>query len=517
MAEIFQSLVNGYNAGQGLAEDRRHRNALDQAGRLYASGDMEGAQNVLAQSGDYQEAAQMSALAEANRARRNRSAAQQAVTDLGADATPQARVQAAAGSYFNSGDFEQGANLTNIYNQMDDRQRQQVVATHDAIASFALGQLQRGVPVEQRAQDALAHAQAFSEQTGIPVEQVQQMIQQQTDWSDQGLQSLAAEHRSASDQLQELTRQRERTQDIAREENHFSRQLAATAQNRPLTPQQIGQFGTRYRNAMSDVEDAIGPQVTAAMPWANQVAANGEVPEGVSLDQALISDQGMLRAVARLQTGVGVLTEGEVRGTLGDNIANRLQEAGASFRLGERLRPEVRQALATLVQQGVSRASARAWQLRDNAIAEYENAGNGDAPVGWSLPSLPHPEDMTGLANAEELARRGGATLNPNDIRIARSGRRYRYMGPGNWLPVIEGNAQDYQRGLAQWQREHPNGAPPPRARAAATAAQEQELLANRNNPAAIASYNRVFGEGAAEAVIARQAPTQQPGGPWGR
>lgn len=512
MAEIFESLVNGYNAGRGLAEDRRHRNALDQAGRLYASGDMEGAQNVLAQSGDYTEAAQMSALAEANRARANRTAAQRAVTDLGTDATPQARVQAAAGAYFNAGDVEQGASLTNIYNQMDDRQRQQALTAHDAIASFALGQLQRGVPTEQRQQDALAHAQSFSEQTGIPVDQVQQMIQGQTDWSDQGLQALAAEHRSASEQLQEMTRQRERGEDINRQESQFNRQLAASHSG--LNAAQVRQFGNDYDRAQNQITQAVGPQVMAAMPWANQVAGNGEAPANASLDQVLINDQGMLRAVARLQTGVGVLTEGEVRDTIGNNIYNQMQAAGAAFHLQGKLPASVRQALARLVQQGVSRASAQAWQYRDNAVAEYENVNGGRAPVGWAMPSLPHPEDMNGLAAAEELARNGGATLNVNDIRISRSGRRYRYMGPGNWLPISEGDTEGYQQGLSQWQREHPNGAPPPRTSPrAATPAQQQELLAHRNDPAAIASYNRVFGPGAAEAIIARQPRNSAPAG----
>lgn len=450
MGQIFQSFIGGVEAGDAQREQRDRRTALDEAGRLYRTGNAEGAENALMSAGLTQEAANFSALAEARRARTARTRAQEAAQSLGPNADPSAIVRAQSDSYFQGGDVEQGANLYNIYHQMDEGQRQQSLAAHDGIASFSLGLIQSGVPEDQRQAQALAHAQDFSEQTGIPVEQVQQMVQRQTDWSDAGLQALAAAHRSASDQLMELTRQRERGEDIARDERHFNIQQANAREGRGLGAPQIRQFGNDYERGLGEIEQAIGPQITNAMPWALQVAQTGDVPEGVDRDTALINDQGMLRAVARLQTGVGVLTEGEVRDTVGNDIYNQMQAGGAAFRLNTRLRPEVRQALANLVQSGVGRASQRAWQYRDNSIAEYQAVNNGQTPTGWGYPSLPHPQDVGALSAAEQLARSGQAQLRPNDVRIAPSGREYIYMGPGNWLPRGEGNTQGYQAGRDQ-------------------------------------------------------------------
>ena len=459
MGQIFQSFIGGEQAGRENSEARRRRNALEQAGTAYGAGDTEGAENALMGAGLVNEAGAYSALAEARRNRTNRQSASEAARNLDPNATPSQRLNAMGNAYLEAGDGDQWARYSDMASGWNAQQAEYATVLHDTIANFRLGQIERGIPVEQRQADALMHAQEFAQRTGVPVEQVTQMAQGVTDWSDEAGRSVAQEHQTAAQRLAEQTRQAERRQDIDREESQFSRSLAARNSERSLGAPQIRQFGNDYERGLNSISEAIGPQITNAMPWALQVAGNGQVPQGTNTETALINDTGMLRAVARLQTGVGVLTEGEVRSTLGDNIANRLQQAGATINLDEALRPEVRQALATLVQSGVSRASQQAWQYRDNSIEEYRSVNNNQDPVGWGLPSLPHPQDMGSLRAAESLSQSNGQPpLRPNDVRIAPSGREYIYMGPGNWLPRSVGNTEGYT--AARNQRLANGGAP---------------------------------------------------------
>jgi hypothetical protein len=148
MGQIFQNFIAGNQAGREEGEARRRQNALEQAGSLYQAGDHEGAQNALIGVGDYQSAANMSALAESRRARGTRQAATDAVAQLGADATPEARMQAAAQATIGAGDFEQGGQLYNTYAQMNSHQREQVQQNLQFIGQ-QLPNL-RAAPVEQR-------------------------------------------------------------------------------------------------------------------------------------------------------------------------------------------------------------------------------------------------------------------------------------------------------------------------------------------------------------------------------
>lgn len=230
----------------------------------------------------------------------------------------------------------------------------------------------------------------------------------------------------------------------------LQRQSLNNSRYSPLSPSQQRLYRNDYESAQQGLADQVGPQVLASMSWAAQIGEDGLPPPNMRTADVLINDQGLLRAVARLQTGVGVLTEGEVRDTVGANIANQLQEQGAAFNLTTRLRPEVRASLARLVQDGTRRVSTRAWSARENALAAYTDA-TGGAPSGWSLPQFAHPDDMPSLIQAERIAGSQGAPpLRPNDVRIAPSGREYRYVGRGNWLPMREGNVAGYQAGRAQ-------------------------------------------------------------------
>lgn len=443
MGQIFNSFVGGEQAGRESSEARRRRNALDQAGSAYGAGDTEGAENALMGAGLVNEAGAYSALAEARRNRTNRTAISGAMTNLDPNATPQQRAEAGANAALGVGDTEQWAQFTQYANTLTQQDRENQAQRAQFIGSTAASLL--GLPQEQRLERVRA-AVSSSPYANDP--HIQALIDDDaTDLSDAALTSAAQSSMGAAD----ILAGRERQERYAVQDRQFNQQLAATRENRQLGAPQIRQFGNDYERGLNAISESIGPQITNAMPWALQVAGNGQVPQGTNTETALINDTGMLRAVARLQTGVGVLTEGEVRSTLGDNIANRLQQAGATINLDKALRPEVRQALATLVQSGVSRASQQAWQYRDNSIEEYRSVNNNQDPVGWGLPSLPHPQDMGSLRAAETLSQSNGQPpLRPNDVRIAPSGREYIYMGPGNWLPRGEGNTEGYLAGRDQ-------------------------------------------------------------------
>ena len=461
MAQIFNSFISGVDAGNQQREQRDRRSALDEAGRLYAANDAQGAENALVGAGLLNEAGAYSALNEARRGRTTRQAVSQAMTGLDENASPVDRANAGADAALQAGDTDQWAAFQQYANTLDQQQRQQAGERAQWIGSAAASLLD--VPVEQRVE----RAQALLASSPYANDQhIAQMIDEAGELSDEALTSAAQSSMSAADIL-----------GMRRQESQFNRQMAQQERlangRRNLSTSEVRQFGNDYERGMRQINEAVGPQIMSAMPWANQVASNGAVPNGITQEAALISDQGMLRAVARLQTGVGVLTEGEVRGTLGDNLYNRLQEAGAGFNLNERLRPEVRQALAQLVQQGVNRAAQQSWDYRQNAMDEYASVTNGGAPTGWGMPSVPHPQDMGSLAAAERIAGSNGApALRLNDVRISPSGRRYQYMGPGNWLPVGEGDREGYQAGrnarvAAGGAPEVPTQAPAPARRSA--------------------------------------------------
>ncbi len=442
MGQIFNSFVGGEQAGRESGESRRRRNALEQAGAAYGAGDAEGAENALMSAGLVNEAGAYGALAEARRNRTNRTAISGAMTSLGPDATPQQTAQAGASEALRVGDTEQWAQFTQYANTLTQQDRENQAQRAQWLGSAAASLL--GVPQEQRLERARALIANSPYQSDPHMHAL--VDDDASDLSDTALTSAANSSMGAAD----ILAGRERQERYAVQDRQFNQQLAATRENRQLGAPQIRQFGNDYERGLNAISESIGPQITNAMPWALQVSRTGQVPQGTNTETALINDTGMLRAVARLQTGVGVLTEGEVRSTLGDNLANRLQQAGATINLDKALRPEVRQALATLVQSGVSRASQQAWQYRDNSIEEYRSVNNGQDPVGWGLPSLPHPQDMGSLRAAETLSQSNGQALRPNDVRVAPSGREYIYMGPGNWLPRGTGNTEGYLAGRDQ-------------------------------------------------------------------
>lgn len=354
-----------------------------------------------------------------------------------------------------------GQNALNSMFQNQLAQQQQVLANQAEQRNqqaFGMQQTQFGWQNEERQQER-EQRERYEEwargQTDNPLATINPEVAFQTE----------AEARAAA--RQPLTPYQRETLELQRRGLDIDAIRANNSRTAPLSPAQERLYRNDYEDAQQDFATQVGPQVMAAMSWATQIGPNGEPPQGAPTADVLVNDQGLLRAVARLQTGVGVLTEGEVRDTVGNNLANQLQEQGASFNLNTRLRPEVRGALARLVQDGSRRVASRAWSGRDNALAAYE-AATGRTPAGWSLPQFVHPDDMGSLNAAERIAGSQGApALRPNDVRIAPSGREYRYVGRGNWLPIGEGNTAGYQAGREQRQTrarqapERPRGVPP--------------------------------------------------------
>jgi len=437
MAEIFRSFAEGLSTGAAQRDDRDRRSALDEARRLYGADNYEGAeQAALAYSPEL--AGTFSALSEARRNRNTRGAVSEAMQGLDPNAAPDARLQAGATAALEAGDTDQWLAFQQAATQMSAQERQVAGERAQFIGSAAASLL--SVPVEQRAEQARALLAASPYANDA---QILQMIDDAPELTDEALNAAARSTMTAAEIL-----------GFDRQQEQFDQQIAlqrANAFGPRLNAPQVRAFGNDYERGLRQITDTLGPQIMNAMPWATRVAQGGLVPEGVSRDSALINDQGMLRAVARLQTGVGVLTEGEVRDTIGNDVFSQMQRLGADFRLTTPLTESKRQALAALVQTGVTRASNQAWNYRQSALDEYRSLSGGQDPVGWQLPSIAHPEDFAALNAAEGMAGTNGApALTPNAIRIAPSGRRYQYMGPGNWLPVAEGDVEGYQAGREQ-------------------------------------------------------------------
>lgn len=192
MGQIFQSFITGNQAGREDSEQRRRRNALDQAGTAYGSGDTEGAENALMAAGLVNEAGAYSALAEARRNRTNRTAITGAMT-LDPNATPQQRAEAGANAALSAGDTDQWFQFRQASAAMSAQERAEAAERTETAARLALTVLP-SVPFEQRAERAVQEAV----NAGHSEEEARRQVAN-LDLSDEGLQALGQASLTAAD------------------------------------------------------------------------------------------------------------------------------------------------------------------------------------------------------------------------------------------------------------------------------------------------------------------------------
>lgn len=165
----------------------------------------------------------------------------------------------------------------------------------------------------------------------------------------------------------------------------------------------------------------------AALPYATSVVRARGQPEG----NFRMNDVALLRAAARAQTGPGVLTEGEVFGTLSPSLQQDLVRARSYADIAQAgLRPQDRLALAQYVQEAQRNASGDLWRRYQDAESVLSARGVSPENVGISSPEYVHPEDMDSFMSVPlERYRAGHRYVSP-------AGRTYEYIGHGRFRYV---------------------------------------------------------------------------------
>lgn len=479
MADIFTPFMSGFQFGNQQGEDRRRRNAMSDAGRLYAAGDGDGAENALIAAGLPEEAGQFSQLAQARTRRRSRTAVASAVQGI---TDPTQRAQAGATAAYGAGDVELGADFDQHWSTLDTQGRERAAQRTAQISSIAGSLL--NVPVEQRPQAAMQAAIA----AGIPEADAQQFIGQITDWSDQSIQGIQQRTLTAAQQMDFRYRQE---RDVV-EDRFRERSLSIQARNAggaPLTFTQRNQLRQQYTSGQGRIQESLGI-MGPALPYAMLLLrGNGQAP-GLSPNDQRLRDIGLLRGVARAQTGPGVLTQAEVLSTLTPSLQQQIRQQGAFFDPSRiTLTPEDRLSLARAVLQSARTAQRDSWDLYESATAVLPEGTAADE-VGLIAPRMVHPDDVAALTSSAR-----------NDYQVGReytapSGRTYRYTGPGAWEFTRQGTFQRGYRDPRFAQGGAGAGAQQP------TPAQIAELRQHANDPAAIASFNAHFGAGAAQRAL---------------
>jgi hypothetical protein len=427
MAQIFNSFISGMDAGTQPREQRTRRAALEEAGRLYANNDAQGAENALIGAGLINEAGAYSALNEARRGRRTREAVSGAMTGLDPNASPIDRVNAGATAALNAGDTDQWAQFQQYANTLTQQERESQAQRAQFIGSVAASA--RGLPQEQR----LAYVRSQVSQSPYANDpHFAQMIDDNADdLSDAQLDAAAQNSMSAAEIL-----------GMRRQEEQFQQQIAIQRQNAayarhpdsaPLSDAQRRGLTNDYNRAISGTMDDLGI-LRPSLPYARlAVTHNGDTTniEGVN---SRSSDVALLRAAARAQTGPGVLTESEVFSTLSPSLQQALIRNVAYLDISQNgITPQDRLALAQFVMQSSRNVQRDVWDLYDQASNDW--GGRGNAPT-FQAPRIPHPEDEGRLQSAE----RGGAQVGRE--YVANGGRVYRFLAPGSWeLSSLGGEA----------------------------------------------------------------------------
>jgi len=417
MAQIFNSFISGMEAGTQQREQRQRRTALDEAGRLYAAGDAQGAENALVGAGLINEAGAYSALNEARRGRATRDAVSQAMTGLDQNASPTDRLNAGATAALGAGDTDQWFQFQQAASQMSQQEREQAGQRAQWIGSAAASLLD--VPVEQRAERARALLAAGPYAND---QHVAQMIDEAGELSDDALNAAAQNSMSAADILG-MRRQNEQFQQSLA----LQRQNAAYARNpesAPVSDAQRRGLTNDYNRAVSGAMDDLGI-LRPSLPYARLAVTHGGDTTNIDGVNSRSSDVALLRAAARAQTGPGVLTESEVFSTLSPSLQQALIRNVAYLDISQNgITPQDRLALAQFVMQSSRNVQRDVWDLYDQASTDW--GGRGNAPT-FQAPRIPHPEDEGRLQSAE----RGGAQVGRE--YVANNGRVYRFLAPGSW------------------------------------------------------------------------------------
>lgn len=444
MAQIFNSFISGMDAGTQQREQRTRRAALEEAGRLYANNDAQGAENALIGAGLINEAGQYSALNEARRGRATRQAVQGAMTGLDPNATDQDRLTAGANAALGQGDTDQWFALRQAATQMSAQQREEAGQRAQWIGSAAASLLD--VPVEQRVE----RAQALLASSPYANDQhVAQMIDEAGELSDEALNAAAQNSMSAAEIL-----------GMRRQESQFQQSLALQRQNAayardpesaPVSDAQRRGLTNDYNRAIQGSMDNLGI-LRPSLPYARLAVTNGGDTSGIDGVNVRSSDVALLRAAARAQTGPGVLTESEVFSTLSPSLQQDLIRNTAYLDISrEGITPQDRLALSQFVMQSARNVQRDAWDLYDQASSDWGSRRN--APT-FQAPRIPHPEDEARLQSAE----RGGAQVGRE--YVANNGRVYRFLAPGSWeLSRLGGEADrslPWQPRAAEQQQSQP-------------------------------------------------------------
>jgi len=442
MAQIFNSFISGMEAGTQQREQRTRRDALEEAGRLYAANDAQGAENALIGAGLISEAGQYSALNEARRGRATRQAVSQAMTALAPDASATDRLNAGATAALGAGDTDQWFAFQQAASQMSAQQREEAGQRAQWIGSAAASLLD--VPVEQRVDRARALLAASPYAND---QYVAQMIDEAGELSDEALNAAAQNSMSAAEILG-MRRQESQFQ----QQLELSRQNAAYARNpdsAPISDAQRRVLQNDYNRAITAAMDDLGI-LRPSLPYARLAVTNNGDTTNIQGVNSRSSDVALLRAAARAQTGPGVLTESEVFSTLSPSLQQDLIRNRAYLDISQNgITPRDRLALAQFVMQSARNVQRDTWDLYDQASTDWGARPN--APT-FQAPRIPHPEDEGRLQAAE----RGGAQV--GRAYVANNGRTYRFLGPGSWEFERMGGQRDPNQPLLVDPRAQPGG-----------------------------------------------------------
>jgi hypothetical protein len=203
-------------------------------------------------------------------------------------------------------------------------------------------------------------------------------------------------------------------------------------------------IGQGYNDDIEKIQTGLG-NLRSAIPYAEQVVRSNGKPD---VPNRRSSDVALLRAASRAQTGPGVLTEGEVYGTLSPPIQQQLANFVAYTKIAESLSRDDRKALAEYVMLGAKTAAGDWYRRYDSATKPLANYGVSPEDVGIMGPEVIHPDDFASFLRMPESSFVAG------EAYTGPSNRRYRYFGGGRWQYLGQ-NAYDPSLALDR--------APPPR------------------------------------------------------
>tara|TARA_R110000868_G_scaffold18728_3_gene81787 strand:- start:2512 stop:3762 length:1251 start_codon:yes stop_codon:yes gene_type:complete len=210
------------------------------------------------------------------------------------------------------------------------------------------------------------------------------------------------------------------------------------------------QWTNSYNDDVRSTMNDLG-NMRSAIPYAREVVQARGAPRG----NFRMNDVALLRAAARAQTGPGVLTEGEVFGTLSPSLQQSLTRNIAYADISASgLRPEDRLALAQYVQQSQRNASGDLWRRYNDAENVLSARNVEPSNVGISPPEYLHPDDMDSFASVPDSSFRQGRNY------VAPSGRQYTYLGNGRFRAAGR-NEFSRSRSVNPQQRAAAGGQPP--------------------------------------------------------